>query len=70
VKERVPIEEEDPRDAPHELLKLLITRVKGRSPKITGRLRLGERKRVGEEGNGHGFKYPWIYARPNIVWAS
>jgi hypothetical protein len=68
MKERDPMEEEDPREAPHEPLKPLVTRVEERSPKIMGRLRLGERKRVGE-GNGRGFKYPQIHARLDIVQA-
>jgi hypothetical protein len=55
-KERVPTEE-DPREAPHEPLKLTVTGVKERSPKITGQVRLGEKKQVGKEGNDRGFKY-------------
>jgi hypothetical protein len=44
MKERVLIEEEDPRKAPHDPLRLSVTGVEERSPKIIGRLRLGERK--------------------------
>jgi hypothetical protein len=44
MKERVPTEEENPREAPYEPLRLPVIRVKERSPKIIGRLRLGERK--------------------------
>jgi hypothetical protein len=44
MKERVHTEEEDPTEAPHEPLRPPVTGVKERSPKITGRLRLGERK--------------------------
>jgi hypothetical protein len=57
MKERVPTEEEDPREAPHEPLKPTVTGVKERSPKISGRVRLGEKKQVGKEGNDRGFKY-------------
>jgi hypothetical protein len=44
MKDRVPTEEEDPTEALHEPLRPPITGVEERSPKITGRLRLGERK--------------------------
>jgi hypothetical protein len=44
MKERVPTEEEDPRESPHEPMRMLVARVKERSPKIIGQLRLGERK--------------------------
>jgi hypothetical protein len=44
MKERVPTEEEDPREAPHKPLDPLVAEVEERSPKIAGRLRLGERK--------------------------
>jgi hypothetical protein len=44
MKERVPTKEEDPREAPHEPLRLPVTGVEERSPKITDRLRLGERE--------------------------
>jgi hypothetical protein len=56
MKERVPMEEEDPREAPHKPLKLSIAGIEERSPRIIDRLRLGERRRVGEEGNFQGFK--------------
>jgi hypothetical protein len=44
MKERVPTKEEDPREAPHEPLRLPVNGVEERSPKITDRLRLGERE--------------------------
>jgi hypothetical protein len=44
MKERVPTKEENPRETPHEPLRPPVTRVEERSPKITDRLRLGERK--------------------------
>jgi hypothetical protein len=44
MKERVPTEEENPREAPYEPLRPPVIGVKERSPKINGRLRLGERK--------------------------
>jgi hypothetical protein len=44
MNDRVPTEEEDPREAPHEPLKPPVMGVEERSLRITGRLRLGERK--------------------------
>jgi hypothetical protein len=60
IKERVPIEEGSLLDP----LKPPVARVEERSPKIAGRLRLEERKRVGEEGNGRVFKYPQLRLCP------
>jgi hypothetical protein len=44
MKERAPMEEEDPREAPHEPLRSSVAGVEERTPKITGQLRLGERE--------------------------
>jgi hypothetical protein len=44
MKERAPMEEEDPREAPHEPLRSSVTGVEERTPKIIGQLRLGERE--------------------------
>jgi hypothetical protein len=60
-------EEEDPREAPHDPLKLSVAGGRSFAKGATDRTLFGERKRVWEEGNSRGFKYPRICAGPNIV---
>jgi hypothetical protein len=71
LKERVPTEEEDPREAPHKPLRSPVARVKEEEQSSASH-RLWEREREALERKAtvQGFKYPWTRAWPNNVLAN
>jgi hypothetical protein len=57
MKERVPTEEENPREAPHEPLRLPVAGGEAWRGEVTGH-RERERERLREKATVQGFKYP------------